>query len=275
MTSAVLAAPAGCVLAGIATATASYLRRPDDWLVLRLRVGGVARKRAGAAPVGLRAVVSVAGTAVVAVMVPNPATQVAVLAGVAAALFAATLRRQAMARQHSMEFRDEISRVLGSIAAELRAGVDPLASVRAAAADAPAVWEPVRTAAAGDVVHALQTLASRPGGDSLAEVAAAWHLADQTGSPLATVLERMASAVRGEVELDREVAVEAAPARATGRLLAVLPLAGLGLGMLLGANPVRVLVATGVGVACLIAGLSLACLGVWRIERIVAQVEAR
>jgi tight adherence protein B len=264
-----------CLGAGLATVVGFYVRRPDDWLVLRLRLGGTALRRGGPQPVLLRRCVAVAATAAATMAVPNPWTQMALLAIVAAAFVATTLRRQAKARQRAVEFRGDIARVLSSVAAELRAGAEPLVSLQAAVTHESADWEPVRTAALGDVVEALRAMSSLPGGESLAEVAAAWHLAEQTGSPLASALDRMATAVRAEVELDRDVAVEAAPARATGRLMAILPLAGLGLGLLLGANPLRVLFSSGIGVVCLMAGLLLAGLGVWRIERIVAEVEGR
>jgi tight adherence protein B len=87
------------------------------------------------------------------------------------------------------------------------------------------------------------------------------------------LLDRMAGSIQAEVELDREVAIEAGPARATARLMAVLPIFGLGLGLLLGVNPVAVLVGSGLGVACLVGGLALACCGVWWIERIVSALD--
>jgi tight adherence protein B len=263
------------LLAGGATVLAWYLRRPDDWLVLRLRVGGRQSGRGGRRPIWSTTGLPIAATVGVAVAIPSTTTQAAVVAFVAAGLFASRLRRQAMVTRKAAELRADVARVLSSVAAELRAGVDPAASVRAAVADGSAVWEPLRTATEADVVEALRSMSEHPGGEGLADVAAAWQIAEHTGSPLARVLERMAEAVRADVELDREVAVEAAPARATGRLMAVLPGAGLGLGMLLGADPVRVLLTSVVGVACLWAGLALACLGVWRIERIVTAVEAR
>ncbi len=89
------------------------------------------------------------------------------------------------------------------------------------------------------------------------------------------ILDRMAGSIQDEVDLEREVAVEAGPARATARLMAALPVFGLGLGFLLGVNPVAVLVGSGLGVACLVTGLALAVGGVWWIERIVSSVDAR
>jgi tight adherence protein B len=94
-------------------------------------------------------------------------------------------------------------------------------------------------------------------------------VADRTGAPLATLLARVAAGVQDDIEIDREIATEAGPARATGTLMAALPVVGLALGTMLGANPIRVLFATVPGLACLVVGLSLACAGLWWIDHIV------
>jgi len=135
-------------------------------------------------------------------------------------------------------------------------------------------WAPMRVTTSVDVPHALLAIATTPGAEALADAAAAWSIADATGAPLAAVLERVSDGVQATVDVDREVAVEAAPARATARLMAFLPLIGILLGTTLGADPVGVLVGTGLGVGCLISGLALASAGVWWIERLVAAVEA-
>jgi tight adherence protein B len=236
---------------------------------------------------------------VVVVAVPSTPAQIALVAIAAAGLFALRLRRTARRRADTAAFRAEVARVIRSASAELRAGVEPVAALRAAtggtslhaqrawgtdASSARAggtslleaqrrAWGTVHAAGATDVRTALQTVASIPGGEGLADVSAAWHLAAQTGAPLAVILDRIAGSIQSEVELDREVAVEAGPARATARLMAVLPIFGLGLGFLLGVNPVAVLVGSGLGVACLVGGLALACCGVWWIERIVSALD--
>jgi tight adherence protein B len=255
----------------LAAAAAVWLRRPDDWIVVRHRLGSPVGERKLWAPPTL--LVAVAATCVVVVAVPSTPAQIALVAIVAAGLFALRLRRRARRRAETAAFRAEVARVIRSTSAELRAGVDPVAALRAATMDASSAWAPVRAAGTADVRTALHAAASTPGGAGLADVAAAWHLAEQTGAPLAVILDRIAGSIQAEVELDREVAVEAGPARATARLMAVLPVFGLGLGLLLGVNPVAVLVGSGIGVACLVGGLSLACCGVWWIERIVSAVD--
>ncbi len=254
-----------------ATALAVWLRRPDDWIVVRVRLGlagGVYDR--WAPPTSL---VAVAATCAVVVAVPSTATQIAVVAMIGAGLFALKLRQGARRRAEAARFRGEVARVVRAASAELRAGVDPAAALHAATSDASDSWLTVRSVGAADITTALESASTTPGGESLTTVAAAWHLAEQAGAPLAAILERMATSIQAEVDLDREVAVEAGPARATARLMAVLPIFGLGLGLLLGVNPVAVLLGSGLGVACLVAGLALACGGVWWIERIVSSLE--
>jgi tight adherence protein B len=255
----------------VATAAAMWLRRPDDWIVVRHRLGRPDGDRESWAPP--TSLVAVAATCVVAVAVPSTPTQIALVAIVVAGLFALRLRRNALRRAETAAFRAEVARVIRSASAELRAGVDPAAALHAATADASMAWGAIHAAGPADVRTALHSAASTPGGGGLADVAAAWHLAEQAGAPLAVILDRIAGSIQAEVELDREVAIEAGPARATARLMAVLPIFGLVLGLLLGVNPVAVLVGSGLGVACLVGGLAMACCGVWWIERIVSALD--
>jgi len=281
------------ICSSVAAAVAIWLWRPDDWIVVRHRLGRAVSEREPWTPPA--SLVAIAATCVVVVGVPSTASQVAVVAIVAAGMFAFKLRRRAGQRAEAAAFRAEVARVIRSSSAELRAGVEPVAALRAATGgtslhhplgvpparggawgmDASGPWVGIHVADAVDVSAALQSAASTPGGESLADVAAAWHLAEQAGAPLAAILDRMAGAMQSEVELDREVAAEAEPARATARLMAGLPIFGLGLGLLLGVNPVAVLLGSGSGVACLVGGLALACCGVWWIERIVSALDGR
>jgi tight adherence protein B len=255
----------------LAAAAAVWLRRPDDWIVVWHRLG---RPLGASEPWTLpTSVVAVATTCLVLLLVPSTATQIALGAIGGAGLFAWRLRTGARRRAEAAVFRAEVARVVRSASAELRAGVDPAAALHAAASDASDAWVTVRAASPVDVRAALEEASSTPGGENLADLAAAWHLAEQAGAPLVVILDRMADSIQTEVELDREVAAEAGPARATARLMAVLPVFGLGLGLLLGVNPVAVLVSSGLGVACLIGGLTLACCGLGWIEHIVSAVD--
>ncbi|WP_319004612.1 hypothetical protein [Arthrobacter sp. SO3] len=96
------------------------------------------------------------------------------------------------------------------------------------------------------------------------QLAACFDVAEASGCPLAEVLTRFAAQL--EAEDDAEAARQTALAgpRATVRLLTWLPFLGLGLGMLLGVDPVGVLLGTPLGVAALAAGLALTAAGrIW------------
>ncbi|MDN4644602.1 hypothetical protein [Arthrobacter sp. PsM3] len=96
------------------------------------------------------------------------------------------------------------------------------------------------------------------------QLAACFDVAEASGCPLAEVLTRFAAQL--EAEDDAEAARQTALAgpRATVRLLTWLPFLGLGLGTLLGVDPVEVLLGTPLGVAALAAGLALTAAGrIW------------
>jgi tight adherence protein B len=59
--------------------------------------------------------------------------------------------------------------------------------------------------------------------------------------------------------------------RASGAVLAALPVVGIGLGQLMGAAPLDVLLNTGIGQGLLAIGTVLACVGVLWIAKLTAQ----
>lgn len=105
------------------------------------------------------------------------------------------------------------------------------------------------------------------------QLAACFDIAEASGCPLAEVLTRFAAQL--EAEDDAEAARQTALAgpRATVRLLTWLPFLGLGLGVLLGVDPVGILLGTPLGVAALAAGLFLTVAGrIWS-SRLVRAAE--
>jgi tight adherence protein B len=83
----------------------------------------------------------------------------------------------------------------------------------------------------------------------------------------------LSRALRDDDDVRREVAASLGPTRATGRLLAILPVFGLGLGYSMGADPLSVLLGTTFGSLCLAAGASLAAGGLLWIDRIADRAE--
>ena len=87
------------------------------------------------------------------------------------------------------------------------------------------------------------------------------RMSESAGAPLATSLERAAEHAEERIDalLGRQSAL-AAP-RATGRILSWLPLLGLGLGVLMGSDPVGVLTGSNLGALTGLLGLGLAFAG--------------
>lgn len=263
--------------AAAATSLAVLLARPPPAWVVGLRVGGPsARTRAGFGSLGTPGRLTGAGSAVLAAaLTTGAAMTIVAAAAVGVALFAHRQVRLGRARAATLHRRSQTGAALDLLAAELRAGILPRDALTAVAADLP-MLHPAAVAAShgGDVVAALRSASHDPGAAVLADLAGAWHVAERAGAPLAAVLDRVAASSRDDAEVDREVQAEAAPARATGRLMAVLPVLGLSLGAGMGADPVHVLTGTVLGASCLAAGLALACAGLAWIDHIVASAEA-
>lgn len=107
-----------------------------------------------------------------------------------------------------------------------------------------------------------------------ANLSTAWALSQRTGAPLSDVLRRMAEAT--EADQDAQAARDTALAgpRATGRILASLPLLGLGLGVVMGTDPLGVLTQQLWGHLALGCGVGLAVAGVLWTRKLIRLAEA-
>ncbi|MGP3999635.1 type II secretion system F family protein [Streptomyces sp. 8N706] len=161
----------------------------------------------------------------------------------------------------------QVIEVCAAVAGELRAGAQPNDALRTAVAGAFGDAEAAVTAAArfgGDVPEALRRMARRPGAEGLLGAAACWQVAADRGAGLALGLERVADALRAERAQCEELDAQLAGTRSTAVMLALLPVLGLLMGSALGAEPLRVLLHTPAGWACLVVGGLLECAGlVW------------
>ncbi|MDI3409411.1 type II secretion system F family protein [Streptomyces cavernicola] len=188
-------------------------------------------------------------------------------------------RRQRLARA------DAVIVLCAALAAEVRAGRQPgeamLAAVRSAEGEAEsglggsagAVLAAARFG--GDVPQALRAASAEPGAEGLLGLAACWRVAVDRGGGLAAGLARLEGALRAERDQRADLRVRLSTARSTAALLAALPVVGLLMGLGLGADPLRVLLHTPVGLGCLLVGGCLEGAGIWWAVRIVRRAEGR
>jgi tight adherence protein B len=208
----------------------------------------------------------------VAAGVPVLLLPTAVLLTWAATTLAIRARRDTEAVGRRTRVVDACEAMLG----ELHAGQPPLRALDRASSAWPALVPVARAARLdGDVPSALRAVSTSPGAGALQRLADAWQLCAASGSGLASALEQVLSTVRVEHEVVLTVRSELASARATARLLAVLPVIVLVMAQGIGAHPWRFLLATVPGQLCLGLGVGLAVVGVMWLERIADDVQGR
>jgi tight adherence protein B len=193
----------------------------------------------------------------------------ALIAAVYTGLIVRGLVRLHRVRDAGKERADGLD-ALSSLAADLRAGLPPVAAQAAVAQAAvaqtviaqPVVARPVVAQASGD------TSAVWPSG-RLGELAGAtFRLAEQTGAPLADLLDRVEADARTMDRAIAAAAAQAAGARATAFMLTGLPVGGIGLGYALGVDPLHVLLRTPIGAACAVGALALQVAGLAWADRL-------
>jgi tight adherence protein B len=175
-------------------------------------------------------------------------------------------------RSRSAAARTQVVQALSALAAELASGRIPSEALVDAGGD-PSPW-PAAVAAArhgGDIADGLSRDARSRAG--LRHLAACWRIAETTGAGLAPAVARLAAAARSDERARVELDAQLAGPRASARLLATLPIVGLALGTLLGADALAWLVTTPIGVVCVAGGVTLTALGLWWTRRIAASVE--
>ncbi len=251
------------------------------WLVVpgrshwRLRGGSPLSVRPRLPPTS--AVVGAVGLVATCLAIAGDAVELVVLAavgGLATLVVLRLVRGWRLRRLRGLRTRGAIE-VCDGLAAELRAGQPALHAIERALT-VRSDWASVATAArlGGDVPAALRLAAEEPGSEPLKALAAAWEVAEHSGAALADVVERLAVGLRSDEDARAEVVAALGPPRATAKMLAALPLFGLGLGVSMGAHPVDFLLHTGVGIGCLGGGVLLALVGLWWVERIADAVQA-
>jgi len=173
------------------------------------------------------------------------------------------------------EKRNHTITAITGLAADLRAGISPAMAVAHCGGE-PSVWPHARAAAlrhsdSSDVIEGLE-LDARDNPE-LKYLTACWRVGVNSGTGLASSITLLAQSLRSAQEIRIQLQAELAGPRATARMLAFLPLIGIGLGYLLGAEPLTWLLSSPLGWLTLISGVTLTGLGVWWSSNIAARVE--
>jgi tight adherence protein B len=205
---------------------------------------------------------------VLGLLLAVPPTVVAVTGAVLALVLVE--RRRGVARLTRRRRAESLDEAVTAMAVDLRSGGTPAAALTAAARASPELFADAARAAGwgADPVPALRRSATLAGAESLTDVASAWEVASHTGCSLADVLDRLRHSVHTGLATGREVAETLAPARATARVLAVLPIAGVGVGAVVGVDVPALLLGTTWGKACLALAIGLVAVGLWVVEQI-------
>ena len=187
---------------------------------------------------------------------PGPVADVSArpLVGVSAGGPQAAVRRGLRRPRRPLSEPPSMISVLAHVLELLRSGSPPDRAWREAAGLATVSGSP-------EAVALKLMVAGRPAGTRAAEahaagaIIAASRLSAEVGAPLVDVLDRLRSTLEAEDEIASERAAALAGPRASARILAWLPIAGLGLGAAIGADPIQVFADGGVGSAVMLAGL--------------------
>ncbi|GAA1848081.1 type II secretion system F family protein [Myceligenerans crystallogenes] len=177
-----------------------------------------------------------------------------------------TAVRQEPARRGARRRRDLPVRVLVlQVVAMLRAGAAPGAAWAGAAGVAVDQAGVPDGTALGRLLGPANALA----------VVAATRLALDVGAPLGRVLESVADALVRDAEAAAERDAVIAGPRTTARVIVWLPLAGAGLGWLLGVDTLRVVTSGGVGTVAVVLGSGLLVAGWAWTSRLIASARDR
>ncbi|HYO04051.1 MAG TPA: hypothetical protein VET27_20160 [Mycobacterium sp.] len=218
---------------------------------------------------------SVAGTVAIAVLVPVTATSAGAMVAATIFLRRSGSRRRARRAEESAALQGALTVLVG----ELRVGAHPVVAFESAAAEVEGtVAESLRAVAArarlgADVAAGLRSAAVHSTVPGYWErLSASWLLAQTHGLAIVALVRAAQRDIVARERFASSVAAGMAGARATAAILAGLPFLGVGLGHLIGAEPLRFLLSGGAGGWLLLTGVTLACAGLWWSDRITDRV---
>jgi tight adherence protein B len=209
---------------------------------------------------------------VTAALFAGPAGAAVALATTTALLTGFRLAYRERRRRAALAARRSVTGACAALASQLRIGRVPSEALTVVAQDSP-VLNRARSSfeLGGDVVSVWRAQSADPGCGGLRDLARAWGVSAETGAPMAAALEQVAVSLADDQALGAVVAGELAGPRATGKIMAGLPLCGIALGYALGGDPIEFLLQGPLGWGCLVCGVALAAAGVLWVEALAQQ----
>lgn len=256
---------------GLLLAAAGLALWPSRRAEMRVRgIGGTTSGPGVAIPRRLGVVAAVPFIAVFAGIGP------AIAAGIVVAVWLWRSRRSAAKRVEAAR-EAALGRALSVMVAEMSVGAPMVSACRAAAGevdgDQPEVAATLaRIAAHVELGGELDAGVVGDAQPAVRRLGDAWSISVRHGLPMVSLLEALHRDLAQRREFAARTDAGLAGPRATAMVLAGLPLLGLGLGQLMGAHPIGVLLGTPMGSVLLVVGVALAAAGVLWADAIVAKV---
>lgn len=221
---------------------------------------------------GLWGGLAVAGAVLVALAGGGPRLAAWCVVGLVVAGVAGFVVHRRVQRRRRQQARHTVTRAATVMAGLLRAGLVPDSAMRLAAEECPVLRDAVGALdVGGDPTQAMRQAAAVPGHEGLMTLARAWEVCSTSGAAVAPVIDRVSESMRTDQRVQATVASELAAPRATGHLMALLPLVGVAMGVAVGGDPIAFLTGSTLGMACLVGGVILAGAGVVWTERLAAE----
>jgi tight adherence protein B len=173
--------------------------------------------------------------------------------------------------------------LLEAIAPALEAGMAPASALRIAADARSGTGRPdpltavarAMSAAAADgatLGPLWREAAESAGSAELLLLAQAWSLTEDMGAPLAQAVRTTTGMLEARIAHERRLAAAVAGAKATVKVLTVLPIGGPLLALVLGIGPAELYGGSRLSQGSLVLGLCLAGIGRWWVRRMVRAV---
>lgn len=174
-------------------------------------------------------------------------------------------KRKAISKQ-----RDQTIGAISVLASELAAGHSPETALINVG---PQVWPLAFTAAGAGSDTALALALDARTRPELRSLAACWQVGLNSGAGLGLSIAQLCTALRAQQEVRTHLEAELAGPRATAVTLGFLPVMGIGLGYMLGAQPLTWFFSGLFGLTTLLVGVALTLAGLWWTARIAGSVE--